>query len=143
MHIFLTVLHVTVCLSLIAIILLQVGKGHGLSGASFGSGGAQSIFGTKAGTVLSKATTVVAIVFILTTISLDVYQAQKSRSLFQAQQGVEEFDMEAMKAALEQIKGEAQEREVKARKVQEDLAKKEQIEKAARAANPQKPSSEN
>ena len=73
MTILLTILHVIVCLLLIAVILLQVGKGHGLTGGGFGdSNAASSIFGTKTGDFLSKVTTIAAIVFILTTISLDV-----------------------------------------------------------------------
>ena len=135
MTILLTILHIIVCLLLIAVILLQVGRGHGLSGASFGSESAQSIFGTKTGDILSKATSVAAIVFLLTTISLDLIQAHKSRSLFRAgaARELEGIDMEKMKAALEKVKQEAQERETKVKEITETLKKKKELEEAAKA----------
>ena len=133
MSIFLTIIHVAACLILILVILLQVGRGHGLSGASF-SGGVQSVFGVKAGSFLAKATTIAGIVFILTTISLDVIQAQQNKSLFQASRGMEQtIDVEKMKAALEKIKKEAQERESKARASVTDLEAKKVIEEAAKS----------
>lgn len=137
MAIFVTIIHVIVCLLLIAIILLQVGKGHGLTGASFGSEGAQSIFGTKTGVFLSKATTVTAIVFILTTITLDIIQVHKSKSLFREKSAteLEGFDMEKMKSTLEKIKEEAQERDAKVKEITETLEKKKTLEEAARAKN--------
>ena len=70
MTIFLTILHVTVSLTLIAIILLQSGKGAEM-GASFGAGGSQSVFGAGGGsTFMSKMTTGAAIIFMLTSLTL-------------------------------------------------------------------------
>ena len=128
MVILLTVLHIVVCFLLIAVILLQVGKGHGLTGGGFGdSNTASSIFGTKTGAFLSKATTVVAVVFILTTLSLDAIQLHKSKSLFQSKgsRDLEGFDMEKMKATLEKIKQEAQEKEAQAKQISENLKQQE------------------
>jgi preprotein translocase subunit SecG len=52
------------------IVLLQTGKGADM-GAAFGGGGSQTLFGsTGASTFLSKATTVAAIVFMLTSLVL-------------------------------------------------------------------------
>jgi len=113
----LVILHVMVCLILILVILLQVGRGHGLSGPSFGSSGPQSLFGVKTSHFLSRATTAAAIIFVLTTITLDILQAQRSRSLFQpgGRKGMEQpIDMEKMKVALEKIKQEAQRQAAKA-----------------------------
>ena len=63
-------LHVTVSLALIVIVLLQSGKGAEM-GASFGSGGSQSVFGAGGGnTFMSKLTTSAAIVFMLTSLTL-------------------------------------------------------------------------
>ena len=70
MSIILIVVHVAVCIALIMIVLLQTGKGADM-GAAFGGGGSQTLFGsTGASTFLSKATTVAAIVFMLTSLVL-------------------------------------------------------------------------
>ena len=106
MSIFLTVLHVVVCLSLIAIILLQAGRGQGLTGPSFGSGNVQSLFGTRAADFLSKATTVAAICFLLTAIGLDILEVNKSRSLLNFSNKQSTLDMDAIKKALETVKAE-------------------------------------
>ena len=72
MVILLTVVHVIVCLFLIVVVLLQSGKAADLAGA-FGGMGSQTAFGPRgAATVLSKATTISAIVFMLTSISLGI-----------------------------------------------------------------------
>lgn len=72
MVILLTVIHVIVCLFLIIVVLLQSGKAADLAGA-FGGMGSQTAFGPRgAATVLSKATTISAIVFMLTSISLGI-----------------------------------------------------------------------
>jgi preprotein translocase subunit SecG len=70
MSIILIVIHVVVCLALIMIVLLQTGKGADM-GAAFGGGGSQSLFGaTGASTLLSKATTAAAVVFMITSLGL-------------------------------------------------------------------------
>ncbi len=100
--------HVMACLTLIFVILLQIGRGHGLSGASFSQSGVQTVFGTKTADFLSKATTVMAIIFVITCISLDVLQARTSRSLFAPSGGssMSKADMEKIKQVLEKIKAE-------------------------------------
>jgi preprotein translocase subunit SecG len=63
-------IHVVVCLALIMIVLLQTGKGADM-GAAFGGGASQTLFGsTGASTFLSKATTIAAVVFMLTCFTL-------------------------------------------------------------------------
>ncbi len=70
MSLLLIVIHVVVCIALIMIVLLQTGKGSDM-GAAFGGGSSQTLFGsTGASTFLSKATTVAAIVFMLTSLTL-------------------------------------------------------------------------
>jgi len=70
MSVLLIFLHVIVCIALIMIVLLQTGKG-GDMGAAFGGGSSQSLFGsTGASTFLSKATTVAAVVFMITSLAL-------------------------------------------------------------------------
>lgn len=70
MTILLTILHILVCIALIAVVLLQSGKGAEM-GASFGAGGSQSVFGAGGGTTfMSKLTTGAAIIFMLTSLTL-------------------------------------------------------------------------
>lgn len=70
MSILLIIVHVTVCIALIMIVLLQTGKGADM-GAAFGGGGSQTLFGsTGASTFLSKATTVAAVIFMITSLLL-------------------------------------------------------------------------
>ena len=80
MSIALTILHVLVSLFLIAVVLLQSGKGAEM-GASFGSGGSQSVFGAGGGTsFLSKLTTSAAVIFMLTSLTLAYISGQPSSS---------------------------------------------------------------
>ena len=70
MSVLLIILHVVVCIALIMIVLLQTGKGADM-GAAFGGGASQTLFGsTGASTFLSKATTVAAVIFMLTSLGL-------------------------------------------------------------------------
>jgi preprotein translocase subunit SecG len=58
-------LYILVCLALMLVILLQQGKGGDIANA-FGGGGSQAAFGARAGaTVLSRATTIAAALFIV------------------------------------------------------------------------------
>ena len=66
----LIIIHIIVCLALIMTVLLQAGKGADM-GAAFGGGSSQTLLGSSgASTLLSKATTIVAVVFMLTSLSL-------------------------------------------------------------------------
>ncbi len=70
MSVLLIFIHVIVCVALIMIVLLQTGKGADM-GAAFGGGSSQSLFGsTGASTFLSKATTVAAVIFMITSLAL-------------------------------------------------------------------------
>jgi preprotein translocase subunit SecG len=66
----LIIIHVFVCIALIMIVLFQSGKGADM-GAAFGGGASNTLFGsTGASTFLGKATTVAAVVFMVTSLSL-------------------------------------------------------------------------
>jgi preprotein translocase subunit SecG len=80
MYVFLIAVHVIASLVLVVTILLQAGRGGGLSEA-FGSSSTSTIFGTSASTFLQRATAVCAIVFLLTSLSLAVLSSRRSRSL--------------------------------------------------------------
>ena len=72
MIILVTIIHVIVCLFLIIVVLLQSGKAGDIS-AAFGGQGSQAAFGPRgAATALSKATTISAVLFMLTSITLSV-----------------------------------------------------------------------
>ncbi len=80
MSILLVIIHIIVCLALIMIVLLQTGKGADM-GAAFGGGSSQTLFGsTGASTFLSKATTVAAVVFMLTALALAYLSTHKTES---------------------------------------------------------------
>lgn len=65
-----TAFHVLICVGLIIVVLLQTGRGTGLASV-FGGGGGQALFGGKGfGGVLAKATGVLAVLFMLTSITL-------------------------------------------------------------------------
>ena len=72
MVILLTVIHILVCFFLVVVVLLQSGKAADLAGA-FGGMGSQTAFGPRgSATILSKATTIAAILFMLTSITLSI-----------------------------------------------------------------------
>ena len=72
MLVVLTIIHVLVCVFLIIVVLLQSGKAADLAGA-FGGMGSQTAFGPRgSATLLSKATTVSAVVFMITSLSLSI-----------------------------------------------------------------------
>jgi len=104
MNILVVCIHVVVCLVLIIVILLQAGRGQGLTGGSFGGGNVQSLFGTKASSFLTKATSVCAILFLFTCIGLNILEVQKSRSLFKSPNATPALDVEQVKRALAKLK---------------------------------------
>jgi len=73
-----TTIHVMVCFFLIAVVLLQSGKSGGLA-AAFGGQGSQTAFGPRgAASVLSRATTWSAIIFMVTSITLSIFAARRT-----------------------------------------------------------------
>ena len=106
MGVVLVVVHVVICFILIAVILLQAGRGQGLTGSSFTGSGVQSLFGTRAADFLTKATTISAVLFLFTCIGLDILEAQRSRSLFEAKRPSAPVDIEQIQKVLEKIKSE-------------------------------------
>lgn len=76
----LTIVHVIVCLFLVIVVLLQSGKAADLAGA-FGGMGSQTVFGPRgAATALSRATTIAAVLFMVTSLGLSVMATKKSGS---------------------------------------------------------------
>ncbi|MCZ2156146.1 MAG: preprotein translocase subunit SecG [Bryobacterales bacterium] len=72
MVILLTIIHIIVCLFLIVVVLLQSGKAGDISSA-FGGMGSQTAFGPRSGaTLLTRATTISAVIFMVTSLSLTI-----------------------------------------------------------------------
>jgi preprotein translocase subunit SecG len=72
MYILVLIVHIIVCLFLIVVVLLQSGKAADLAGA-FGGQGSQTAFGPRgSATLLSKATTISAALFMVTSLSLSI-----------------------------------------------------------------------
>jgi preprotein translocase subunit SecG len=66
------VLYVLACFAMIGVILLQQGKGGDMA-AAFGGGSSQAAFGARSGaTVLTRATTVLAILFLVGALTLNI-----------------------------------------------------------------------
>src|SRR3989338_8649340 len=87
MVVFLIVVHVFVCLVLIAVILLQAGRGGGLS--DIAGSQPQSILGTQTNAFMTRATEVCAVVFIITSLTLAIISTQKGKSLMEKNRMVE------------------------------------------------------
>jgi preprotein translocase subunit SecG len=80
MYLALSIFHLLVTLGLILIVLLQSGKGADI-GAAFGGGSSQTVFGGRgAATFLSKMTSVLAVLFMLTSLTLTVLASQRGGS---------------------------------------------------------------
>jgi preprotein translocase subunit SecG len=81
MTVVLVVFHIIVALILMLVVLLQQGKGADLAGA-FGGGGSQTAFGARgATTILHKATTVLFVLFVITSLALAVMQSRPRGSV--------------------------------------------------------------
>ena len=75
------VLHVIACLFLIGVVLLQQGKSQDLASA-FGGGGTQTAFGPRgSANVLSRATTILAALFMVTSLALTMLRPHDSSFL--------------------------------------------------------------
>jgi preprotein translocase subunit SecG len=74
----LTIIHIMICLVLIVAVLLQSGKAADLAGA-FGGAGSQSAFGPRGATnLLTKMTTVCAVLFMFTSLGLWIISGRQS-----------------------------------------------------------------
>ena len=75
---FIIVIHVIACALLIILVLIQRGRGSGLV-ESFS--GVESMFGTKTDAFLTRITTIFAVIFFLTCLSLALLSVRQSKSL--------------------------------------------------------------
>ncbi len=98
----LTAIHIIICLVLIMAVLLQSGKAADLAGA-FGGAGSQSAFGPRgAQTLLSKMTTICAVLFMFTSMGLWIMSSrQSSGSVLSGEQAPPIKDQPAAAATTE------------------------------------------
>ncbi len=90
MLLFVTMLHIILCFVLMLVILLQPGKGADVGAAFGGGGGSSTIFGPRgAGSFLTQATTIVAVLFMVTSITLAIYSNASVRSGSDVEQEIE------------------------------------------------------
>lgn len=75
---FIMIIHAIVCVLLACIILMQAGRGGGLT-EQFAS--AESIFGAQTNSLLVRTTTVIATIFIVTSLTLTIMHSMKGKSL--------------------------------------------------------------
>jgi len=81
-HYVFTPLHILVCFVLIAIVLLQTGKGADWAGA-LGGGGTQTAFGPRGvENTLSKLTKYAAVLFMVTSLGLSIVKSKRATSSF-------------------------------------------------------------
>ena len=67
------ILHVIAAIAIVGLVLLQQGKGAD-AGASFGAGASQTVFGASgSGNFLVRATTISAVIFFMTSLSLAIF----------------------------------------------------------------------
>ena len=87
MSAFITIIHILICLILIIAVLLQSGKAADLAGA-FGGVGSQTAFGPRGtATILSKITTISAILFMVTSLGLWMLSFKGDRSVVKGEPG--------------------------------------------------------
>ena len=93
MYLFVVALHVVLCLFMILIILLQPAKGE--VGLAFGGGGSSTVFGPRGpASILQRATTVVAVMFMGTSITLALYSNQSMMATGNVDDEFEEISRE-------------------------------------------------
>ncbi|MCB1672628.1 MAG: preprotein translocase subunit SecG [Pseudomonadales bacterium] len=72
------IVHIVVAVAIIGLVLLQQGKGAD-AGASFGSGASQTVFGASGtGNFLTRATTIAATIFFITSLSLAIFARENA-----------------------------------------------------------------
>lgn len=78
MSTYILVIHIVISIFLVAVVLLQSGKGG--AGSTFGGGESQTLLGTSGGSFMGKLTTVAAIIFMLTSLTLAYLASTSAKS---------------------------------------------------------------
>lgn len=114
----LIMIHVLICIGLIIVVLMQSAKGEGLAGAFGGGGMSGAVFGGRgAASFLSKATTILAVAFMLSCVSLSFLSKGRSGSTADtsgssltesAQQDIQQQQQQAQEQQEQQGQGNAE-----------------------------------
>jgi preprotein translocase subunit SecG len=105
LRILLIILEAACCLALIGLVLLQKSKDGGL-GMAFGAGGGDSLFGARAGNVLTRATVIIGIVFLANTLVLGILFAGSANKSVLDTAVLEQPVIPAAPSALPQVPAE-------------------------------------
>jgi len=139
MSVLITIVHVFVCLVLIVAVLLQSGKAADLAGA-FGGAGSQSVFGPRgATTLLSKMTTICAVLFMITSLGLWILSGKGGRSVVS---GEEAPPPQEAPAAVTEVQKEGEEPVAKKDAKQETEKKKEETPEEKKSPDTEKKDTE-
>ncbi len=76
--IFVLIIHSIVCVLLVIVILMQSGRGGGLTE---GFAAAENMFGAKTNEFMVKATSVLAVLFVVTSLTLAYFSARRDESI--------------------------------------------------------------
>ncbi len=78
--IFVLVIHSIVCVLLVTVILMQSGRGGGLTE---GFAAAETMFGARTNEFMVRATSILAVLFVITSLSLAYFSARRDQSLME------------------------------------------------------------
>ncbi|RSB57757.1 preprotein translocase subunit SecG [Acinetobacter soli] len=82
MHTFVLVVHIILAVMIIGLVLIQHGKGAD-AGASFGGGGAATVFGASgSGNFLTRVTAILTALFFVTSLSLAVFAKKQTTDAY-------------------------------------------------------------
>ena len=82
MHTFVLVVHIILAIMIIGLVLIQHGKGAD-AGASFGGGGAATVFGASgSGNFLTRVTAILTALFFVTSLSLAVFAKKQTTDAY-------------------------------------------------------------
>ena len=85
MHTFVLVIHIILAVLIIGLVLVQHGKGAD-AGATFGGGGAATVFGASgSGNFLTRLTAILTALFFITSISLAIFAKKETTNAFSLQ----------------------------------------------------------
>ena len=93
---FILVIHSIACVLLVLTVLMQAGRGGGLT-ESFSS--AENVFGAQTSAFMVRATSILATVFFVTSLSLAFMSARQERSLMAAQKSLPKTSASSSAAA--------------------------------------------
>lgn len=101
------VVHVVIAVALVGLVLIQQGKGAD-AGAAFGGGASQTVFGSQgSGSFLTRMTTLMAVVFFVTSFSLAIFAKQRAEVAGEAGIPVVQESSQAPAASTPDIEGSA------------------------------------